>query len=87
MFILSVTMFILGIASFLDTVFSYGSMFRTGFSAMLMLLAIWTFTRARATGDLWKIETEPKLNPSPESQETQSNQPSEAKQKKLEPVG
>jgi hypothetical protein len=80
-------MFILGVASFLDTVFSYGSTFRTAFSAMLILLAIWTFIRAKATGDMWKIETKPNVDVIQKEQEPQDSQSVAQKQKKPEPVG
>ena len=86
MLLLSCTIFILGLVSFLDTVFNYGSMFRTAFSAMLILLSIWAFVRARSAGDLLTFEIKSKTIAMPENQTEQIDQPQPQKQKKPEPV-
>lgn len=84
MLLLSCTIFILGVVSFLDTVFNYGSMFRTAFSAMLILLSIWAFVRARSAGDLLTFETKSKTTPVPENQAEQTDQTQPQKPKKPE---
>jgi hypothetical protein len=68
MLILTFTIFVLGVLAFLDSIFSYGSVFRYIFSGSLILLSGWVYIKAKAIDDFKK--TPSSLNQGKISQET-----------------
>lgn len=79
MLILTFTIFALGVLAFLDTIFSYGSLFRYVFSSSLIVLSGFVYLKAKSIGDFKKMPSPQVQNQAGPSQVQNSGEQSRAK--------
>lgn len=86
MLIWCITLFVLGILAFLDTIFNYGDIFRRVNSVLFMLLSLGLLIRTRMLMKFQKIEKLEARNAELESQMAQLNRSPITKEKVSETV-
>ena len=86
MILLSITMFILGVLAFTDSLFNYGNSFRMIFSALLIVMSVWVYLKTKNLDDLSRSEIVSTGNVRTISNDNQDNTEQRRRERKPETI-